>query len=88
METKKVEDKRGGAREIKGKMDCWTLGAIYGIWRKRCKKIVYLGKTQNRVMDRFVGHRADLRGEGSTKPAYHFKQGGHKQEDMGVVHWW
>ena len=35
--------------------------------------------------DRFFGHRADLRGEDSTKPAYHFKQDGHTNEDMGVV---
>ena len=41
------------------------------------------GKTQNRVMDRFIGHRADmrasLRGEDESKPAYHFKR------DTGVV---
>ena len=49
-------------------------------------KIIYVGKTQNRVMDRFIGHRADLRGEDNTKPAYHFKQmDGHTEEDMGVV---
>ena len=88
VEKKQVEDKRGGAREIKGKMDYGTLGAIYGIWCERCKKIVYVGKTQNRVMDRFTGHRADLRGDDSAKPAFHFKQGGYKKEDMGLVHWW
>ena len=37
-------------------------------------------------MDRFIGHRADLRGEGDTKPAYHFKRmDGHAEENMGVV---
>ena len=36
-------------------------------------------------MDRFIGHRADLRGEDKTKPAYHFKQRNHKEEDMGVM---
>ena len=44
-----------------------------------------MGKTQNRVMDRFIGHRADLRGNDSSKPAYHFKQEGHTEEDMGLV---
>ena len=44
-----------------------------------------LGKTQNRVMDRFIGHRADLRRSDYIKPAYHFKQEGHMDEDMGVI---
>ena len=30
------------------------------------KRVVYVGKTQNRVMDRFIGHRADLRGDDDT----------------------
>ena len=38
-----------------------------------------MGKTQNRVMDRFTQHRADLRGED------HFKRGEHKEDDMGVI---
>ena len=37
------------------------------------------------VMDRFMGHRADLRGEDETKPAYYFKKDGHGEEDMEVV---
>ena len=85
VETKEIRDKRGEIRKIKGKMDCRTVGAIYGMWCKRCEKVVYVGKTQNRVMDRFIGHRADLRGDDDTKPAYHFKQEGHKDEDMGVM---
>ena len=85
IETKEVKDKRGETKKIKGKMDCRTLGAIYGIWCKKCEKVIYVGKTQNRVMDRFIGHRADLRGDDSTKPAHHFKQAGHADEDMGVI---
>ena len=85
VETKEVIDKRGETRRIKGKMDCRTVGAIYGMWCKKCKKTIYVGKTQNRVMDRFIGHRADLRGDDCTKPAHHFKQEGHKDEDMGVM---
>ena len=85
VETKEVKDKRGETKKIKGKMDCRTVGAVYGMWCKKCEKVVYVGKTQNRVMDRFIGHRADLRGEDNTKPAYHFKQEGHTNEDMGVV---
>ena len=44
-----------------------------------------MGKTQNRVMDRFIGHRADLRGEDKSKPAYHFKKEDHEEDDMGVA---
>ena len=85
VETKEVMDKNGGMRKIKGEMDCRTVGAIYSIWCKRCSKVIYVGKTQNRVMDRFIGHRADLRGEDESKPAYHFKERGHVEDDMGVV---
>ena len=85
VETKEVKDKRGEMRKIKGKMDCRTVEAIYGIWCEKCEKVVYVGKTQNRVMDRFIGHRADLRGEDRTKPAFHFRQEGHTEKDMGVM---
>ena len=44
-----------------------------------------LWKTMNRVMERFAGHRADLKGEDESKPAFHFRRGEHKVEDMGVV---
>ena len=52
---------------------------------KKCEKVVYVGKTMNRIMDRFAGHRADLKGEDASKPAYHFRRTGHKEEDMRVV---
>ena len=85
VETQEVKDKKGEMRKIKNKVDCRTTGAIYGISCKKCDKIVYVGKTQNRVMDRFIGHRADLRGDDSTKPAYHFKRQDHTDNDMEVV---
>ena len=85
VETREVMDKRGERKKIKGMLDCRTLGAIYGMWCKKCEKIIYVGKTQNRVMDRFIGHRADLRGDDDTKAAYHFKQEGHNDADMGVM---
>ena len=84
-EVTEVKDKKGKRMKIIGKMDCRTVGAIYGMWCKKCEKIVYVGKTMNRVMDRFTGHRADLRGEDESKPAYHFRKDGHVEEDMGVV---
>ena len=34
---------------------------------------------------RFTSHRADLRGEDASKPAFHFKREGHTEEDMKVV---
>ena len=85
VEADEVTDKRGEAKKIRSKVDCRTVGAIYGIWCKSCKKVIYVGKTQNRVMDRFIGHRADLRGEDKSKPAYHFKKEGHTADDMGVL---
>ena len=85
LETGEIKDKRGEMKVIKGKMDCRTVGAIYGIHCKRCEKVVYVGKTQNRVMDRFIGHRADLRSGDESKPAYHFRREEHSESDMGVV---
>ena len=85
VEATEVRDKRGETRKIRGVMDCRTVGVIYGIWCHKCEKIIYIGKTQNRIMDRFIGHRADLRGEDESKPAYHFKQTDHTENDMGVV---
>ena len=32
VETKEVKDKRGETRKINSKVDCRTVGAIYGIW--------------------------------------------------------
>ena len=83
--TDHVKDKDGVLMYLKGDMDCKTVGAIYGMWCRRCDKVVYVGKTQNRVMDRFIGHRADLRGDDSTKPAYHFKRQDHTDNNMEVV---
>ena len=84
-EAKGVVDKRGKVRRIKGVMDCRTVGAIYAMWCNKCDKVIYVGKTQNRVMDRFIGHRGDLRGQDDTKPAFHFKRDGHSDEDMKVI---
>ena len=84
-EVEDVEDQRGRRLRLKGEMDCRTVGAVYGMWCRRCKRVVYVGKTMNRVMDRFMGHRADLKGEDESKPAYHFRRDGHSERDMGVI---
>ena len=36
-------------------------------------------------MDRFIEHKADMRGEDHTKPAYHIKQEWHTSQNMGAV---
>ena len=85
VETKEITDKRGDIKKIKGRMDCRTVGAIYGMYCKKCTKIVYVGKTKNRIMERFNGHRQDLKVGDETKPAFHFKKEGHEEEDLQVV---
>ena len=80
----RVRDKDGKEIEIE-RMDCRTVGVVYGMFCRRCQKVVYVGKTKNRMMDRFNGHRADLKGGDETKPAYHFKRQGHKENDMEVI---
>ena len=44
-----------------------------------------MGKTKNKISERFNGHRADMRLEDDSKPAYHFKKENHKEEDMEVI---
>ena len=85
QKTEVVTDKDGKEMRIEEQMDCRTTGAIYGMHCRKCEKVVYVGKTKNKVMERFNGHRADLRMEDETKPAYHFKKDGHSEEDMGVI---
>ena len=80
-----VEDKDGKRIELVGEMDCRTVGAIYAMWCGKCEKVVYVGKTMNRVMDRFNGHRADLKGKDENKPAWHFRRNGHTEDHMRVV---
>ena len=84
-ETDMVKDKDGKDMGLSSKMDCRTVGAIYGMYCKKCAKVVYVGKTKNRIMERFNGHRADLRKGDETKPAFHFKKDGHCEEDMEVI---
>ena len=84
-ETGEVVDKKGRKMGLVGKMDCRTVGGVYGMICKKCDKVVYVGKTMNRIMGRFTSHRADLRGEDDSKPVFHFKKEGHKEEDMKVV---
>ena len=84
-ETDMVKDKDGKDMSLSSKMDCRTVGAIYGMYCKKCAKVVYVGKTKNRIMERFNGHRADLRKGDETKPAFHFKKDGHCEEDMEVI---
>ena len=83
--AKEVEDKDGKKLKIKGTMDCRTVGAIYGMWCRRCKKMVYVGKTMNKVMERFAGLRADLKRGDESEPAFHFRKEGHGAGDIGVV---
>ena len=84
-EVEEVEDQRGRKLRLRGMMDCRTVGAVYGMWCRRCERVVYVGKTMNRVMDRFMGHRADMKGRDESKPAFHFKRDGHSEEEMGVI---
>ena len=76
VNTNEVTDKRGAIRNIIGSLDCRMVGAIYGIWCKKCEKIIYVGKTQNRVMDRFIGHRADLKRRGQYQASVPSQAGG------------
>ena len=80
-----VKDKDGKEMKLERKMDCQTVGAIYGMHCKKCKKVVYVGKTKNKISERFNGHRADFKNGDESKPAFHFKREGHEEEDMEVI---
>ncbi len=48
-------------------------------------KVLYVDKTMNRVMDRFDGHWAGLRGGRKRKAVHHFKKNGYVEGEMEVV---
>ena len=83
--TKTIKDKDGKEMEIRARVDCRTVGVIYGMYCRKCERIVYVGKTKNRLAERFNGHRADLKAGDDTKPACHFRRDGHLDSDMGVI---
>ena len=84
-ETDTVQDKDGKEMKLERKMDCQTVGAIYGMHCKKCKKVVYVGKTKNKISERFNRHQADMKNGDESKPAFHFKRDGHEKEDMEVI---
>ena len=84
-ETSEVVDKDGRKMQIAGRMDCRTARGIDVMWCRKCEKVVYVGKTMNRIMDRFTSHRSDLRADDESKPVFHFKKDGHVEDDMRVV---
>ena len=49
--TEVVKEKDGKDMKLEKKIDCRTIGVIYGMHCKACKKIVYVGKTKNRLME-------------------------------------
>ena len=72
--TKTIKDKDGKEMEIRARVVCRTVGVIYGMYCRKCERIVYVGKTKNRLAERFNGHRADLKAGDDTKPACHFRR--------------
>ena len=83
--TRTIKDKEGKEMELRAKIDCKTVGVIYGMYCRKCEKIVYVGKTKNKLGERFNGHRADLKTGDDSKPAFHYKKDGHQESDMMVV---
>lgn len=81
----RVKGKGNKEYYIRGRMNCKTVGLLYGMWCEQCQRIVYVGKSKNGLQERFYGHWSDLRSADVEKPAYHFKRQGHKDEDMKVV---
>ena len=68
QKTKEVTDKDGNKMRLEKEINCQTIGVIYGMHCRTCSKIVYVGKTKNKLRERFNGHRADLRAEDESKP--------------------
>ena len=53
-DTDKVKDKDGKDIVLQ-RLDCRTVGVVYGMYCKKCQKVVYVKKTKNRIMDRYEG---------------------------------
>ena len=73
--------------ELKEKFDCNTDNHIYLIECQvpRCNHIQYIGKTKDRVKDRFAAHRSDVNTQKNKSLPNHFNLPGHKVSDMKVT---
>ena len=73
--------------ELKEKFDCNTDNHIYLIECQvpRCNHIQYIGKTKDRLKDRFGSHRSDVNTQKDKSLSNHFNLPGHKVSDMKVT---
>ena len=74
--------------ELQEKFDCNTDNHIYLIECQvpRCNHIQYIGKTKDRVKDRFAAHRSDVNTQKNKSLPNHFNLPGHKVSDMNYYH--
>ena len=65
------------------KCNCLVKNVVYGIYCKKCKRIVYVGETSRTVGERLKEHMADVRLGRDRAVAHHFRGEGHDIEDIG-----
>ena len=71
--------------KVQENFTCESIGMVYGMHCERCEKVVYVGKSQNSLRERFYAHRHDFSIEDENKPVAHFLGDGHSWQDLKVV---
>jgi hypothetical protein len=84
-QTEKFCGSDGREYEVRGKFNCESVGMVYAMHCEVCEHIIYVGKSQNSLRERFYGHRRDFTIRHQDKPVAHFMQDDHNWEDMRVV---
>lgn len=71
--------------QIKESINCNSFNVIYIIQCRKCEK-QYVGQTGNTLIERFYGHKQDIRNNNQYKPvSKHFTSANHSIDDVTVA---
>jgi hypothetical protein len=83
--TTSFAGRNGKQYQVRGDHTCESVGMIYGMHCDVCGHVVYVGKSQNSLRERFYGHRRDFALKDREKPVAHFMDEGHEWRHMKLV---
>ena len=85
VKTSQFEDNNGCTFQVKNYINCKSRNVVYGIFCKKCDKIVYVGETGDSLYQRHVLNVSLIRRETNDPVATHFNSGVHTVEDYNII---
>lgn len=79
------QDSKGKTYQVKNHIDCKSSNVVYGVFCKKCNKIVYVGETGVTLYQRHVLNLSLIRRETNDPVAMHFYTDEHTVEDYSVI---